>query len=207
MRARYLWPLLIAILSLAMATTSPALDRSPWDAASEYEGGRPARRFLPFQLWTGAAWDGALVLADHAVDRTETPERNVAIRIRGPLESERATGPVYERDRHARQGRITQLFAINESRDGVAMVWQDRAGRITDGVVTANKFPLGWWRAGETRSYDDRAQTSITIEDLDFTYKGVPHSIKFLWRTVFAKDGVSHYIFSPGVGLAWSQQE
>jgi hypothetical protein len=87
------------------------------------------------------------------------------------------------------------------------MVWQDRAGRITDGIVTANKFPLGWWRAGEARSYDDRARTSITNEDLDFTYRGVPHSIKFLWRTTLATDGASHYVFSPGIGLAWSQQD
>ncbi|MGE5539787.1 MAG: hypothetical protein ACM30I_14305 [Gemmatimonas sp.] len=202
---RLLWLVLIPLLSLAMATAAAA--GSGWDAATESENGTPVRRFIPLQLWSGAAWDGALVVADHDVDRVEKPERNVAIRIRGPIASDKAAGPVYERDRNARQGRITQLFAINEARDGVAMVWQDRAGRITDGILTENKFPLGWWRAGETRSYDDRAHTSITIESLDFTYKGVPHSIKFLWRTTLSSDGVFHYIYSPGIGLAWSQQE
>jgi hypothetical protein len=178
-----------------------------WGAATISENGVPARRFIPFQLWSGMPWDGALQIVPYAVSRTDRPENNPPITIHGPIASALAPGQVYERSRENRRiGRIYQLFAVNQEQDGVAMVYQNRGGVISTHGITENKFPLKWWHAGESRSYDDFGHTTITIEDLDFTYRGRAHSIKFLWSTNLATDNISHYVFSPGIGLAWSKE-
>lgn len=198
----------LATATLCPARIAHAASSDVWNAATIVENGKPVRRFIPFQLWSGAPWDGTLEIVDYTVARTDQPENNPPITIRGPIASEFAPNrQVYERFRENRRiGRIYQLFAVNEKRDGVAMVYQDRGGVISKRTVTENKFPLGWWHAGESRSADDSAHTTIIIEDLDFEYRGRPHSIRFQWTTNLATDNSSHYIFSPGIGLAWSKE-
>ena len=199
-----------ALVTATLGSARVALAQSGdvWAAATFYENGKPVRRFIPFQLWSGAAWDGTLEIVDYTVARTDQPENNPPITIRGPIASEFAPDrQVYERFRENRRiGRIYQLYAVNAKRDGVAMVYQDRGGAISKRTVTENKFPLGWWHAGESRTYDDLGHTTITIEDIDFEYRGRPHSIKFQWATNLATDNSSRYIFSPGIGLAWSKE-
>lgn len=201
--------LAVAAAPAVMVQSAMAQSAKVWDAATIVENGKAARRYIPFQLWSGAVWDGALEITHYTVSRTDQPENNTPITIRGPIASALAPdlAQVYERFRENRRvGRVYQLFAVNRAQDGVAMVYQDRGGSITQRTITENKFPLGWWQAGEVRSYDDFAHTTITIEELDFVYRGRPHSIKFLWTTTLGSDNVSHYIYSPDIGLAWSQE-
>ena len=204
------WPLsLCALALLAVGWPKAALAQSNdvWTAATIVENGKPSRRFIPFQLWSGAQWDGTFEIVDYTVSRTDQPENNPPITIHGPIASEFAPGQVYERSRKSpRLGVVYQLFQINRTRDGVAMVYQNRGGKISKQTITENKFPLGWWAAGEARTYDDQGRTTITIEDLDFVYRGRPHSIKFHWTTNLESDNTSHYIYSPGIGLAWSKE-
>jgi len=72
------------------------------------------------------------------------------------------------------------------------------------------KFPLGLWSDGETRVFDvqcngGKLQRSIvlTIEKLDFSYGGAPHSLQFHWVVDGGKDVATdmRYIYSPGRGL------
>ncbi len=72
------------------------------------------------------------------------------------------------------------------------------------------KFPLGLWHQAESRlfnvSCNDNAvqrKIQVTIEDLDFSYQGVPHSLSFHWQVLNETGNATdvHYTYSPGAGM------
>jgi hypothetical protein len=194
-----------ALLGLAWAA-GPGVAASGWDDATERDAtGTPLRRFIPVELWTGAEWDGGRTLALKPVrlsHRPAIPSDHPVITIEGPEPwSEDPTVMVLKRSRRSgRAGEIVQRFRINPQGDGIGRVSDVRRGR--QGPVTeASKFPLGWWRAGEARAYEDRQHTRIIIEELDYVFLGVPHALRFRWQTTLKQDGDNSYVFAPGRGL------
>jgi hypothetical protein len=192
----------LLVVALAFVAVAAAIAADPWDAATVRAGdGVGPKRFIPVELFTGAAWDGTQALTLAPVSTTVRPGNDPPMSLSGPVKSDKTGALVYERDRTSRRtGRVYQQFAINPQGDGIAMVYQERGGRVRQNV-TASKFPLGWWNAGETRRYADDAQTGITILELDFPFDGIPHSLKFRWATNLSTDGIAIYVFSPNRGL------
>ena len=170
--------LVLAVALLVAASSAPAADPSPWDRAFDAATGA---RFIPVELWTGAAWDGSHVIrmlpADLQFGRGK--------RISGPLPWTPPVGgepiPVYERV----QGSKHQLFALAPDGSGLGRVYDSRYPRYCPGEV---KFPLGYWKQGEVRDYrlscDGGKSTRtlrVTIEAVDFTHATAAHSLRFHW--------------------------
>ena len=175
------------------------LQADPWQSAYNSATGS---RFIPVELWTGGQWDGnrelAATKADFGKDRRS---------VTGPLEWTRpGTGEklmVYERLNRDKK----QLFVINSNKDGIGRVEDSRYGR---NCVDEVKFPLGLWRQGEKRVFEITCNDGsisrtivVTIERLDFTYRGISHSLQFHWVVDGgrARGTDMHYVYSPGKGL------
>jgi hypothetical protein len=180
-----------------------AADMSRW--AASYDS-TTKTRFIPIELWTGGEWDGR-----HELRMTPA---NLSFGRRG---EKRITGPVvwtrpgtteaiqvYERHNKGK----TQLFALSSRGDGLGRVFDSRYRR---NCVDEVKFPLGFWKDGETRVFDVscnngtlRRKIELTIEKIDFVYDGVPHSLQFHWVVNPGKGPGTdvRYIYCPGRGLA-----
>jgi hypothetical protein len=191
----------------AALLTTPAF-ADPWDDAV-----KDGKRFIPVELWTGSKWDGARDLAMKPADIYFG--RNNRKRIIGPIAWQHPeTGKpvqVYRRINRAKE----QLFTVRAQKDGLGRVYDSRrsSGSCIDGI----KFPLGWWREGETRLFKFQCfsprgtrtrEVKLTIERLDYTYDGNDHSLKFRWVLNGGKIPNSDvsYIYSPGHGLVDLEQ-
>ena len=111
------------------------------------------------------------------------------------------------------------LIALFLSLAGVARgedwsAWQRGLGRVFDsrhpqaGCRGEVKFPLGRRMQGEVREYQlDCARgkwpLKVTIEEIDFVYDGVPHSLRFHWlfRGGNGRGTDMRYVYSPLRGL------
>ena len=189
--------------------------KAVWEAATD----RVAQsRFIPMQLIVPGAWDGT---------------RRIDMPIAGGVDSETTvwTGPqewrnpytgqtltVYDRRRVTRrEGSVEQKMAVRDDGLAVGRVYDSRFGGLV--CDQEAKFPVGVWKQNEVRTFDyvcltarggkvvERRRTArITIEELDYEYNGVPHSLRFAWRFSDRDSGeiLDHrtYIFSPGRGLA-----
>lgn len=182
-------------LCLAFAGAARAEDWSAWQRAYD-----PATRtrFIPVELWTGAAWDGTreLRMAPAALTFGRRGEKA----IRGPLT--RGGIEVYERQN---EGKL-QRFALRADRTGLGRVYDSRARDL--GCREEVKFPLGLWKQGEVREYEltcvrGNEFLKVTIEEIDFVHNGVPHSLRFHWlfRGGRGRGTDMHYVYSPLRGL------
>jgi hypothetical protein len=159
------------------------------------EKGNVVKRFIPVEMFTGAKWNGSLNLTiSTAVDILQN--RHKSMHVRSPVKG--FTGNMVISRVRTSRGRIYQEFEINQYGDGLAMTYQNRRVRISGRPVTENKFPIGWWKPGESRRYCGRFNTQLTIRDLD--YGGV-HGITFHWKMTCSKDCESVYVFLPERGL------
>ena len=75
-----------------------------------------------------------------------------------------------------------QRFAISDDRTGFGRVFDSRYPQL--GCRGEVKFPLGRWKQGEVREYQldcarGKRPLKVTIEEIDFVYDGVPHSLRF----------------------------
>ena len=124
----------------------------------------------------------------------------------------------YDRRRTTRrEGLVEQKMAVRADGSAIGRIYDSRFGGLV--CDQEAKFPLGVWKQGEVRTFEyvclttrgghvvERRRTArITIEELDYEYNGVPHSLRFAWRFSDRDNGevLDHrtYIFSPGRGLA-----
>jgi hypothetical protein len=188
--------------------------KEAWAAATD----RVAQsRFIPMQLIVPGAWDGTrridMPLAQ-GVDSEGTvwtgPQE-----WRNPHTGQMVT--VYDRRRtNPREGLVEQKMAVRADGSAIGRLYDSRFGGMV--CDQEGKFPLGVWRQGEVRTFDyvclrtrggqvvERRRTArITIEELDYEYLGIAHSLRFAWRFADRDSGevLDHrtYIFSPGRGL------
>jgi len=169
----------LALLLVAGLTSGATVDPSPWDSAID---AATKARFIPVELWTGAAWDGKKELKMSNAETRFGDRLNKD--IRGPMEWKHpmtgATLVVYERTNQERDGVKSQLFAMNEEKTGLGRVYDSRTELGMRTFSGGLKFPLGYRKQGETKQVVEtryegsRVETrieSIKITQLDFTYR------------------------------------
>jgi len=191
--------LLLIALCLAFAGAARAEDWSAWQRASD-----PAMRtrFIPVELWAGASWDGTqeIRMAAAALEFGRRGDKS----IKGPTTWNGIQ--VYERLNRDK----LQRFAIRDDRTGLGRVFDSRYPTCFGEV----KFPLGRWKQGEVREYQlDCARSKwpqplkVTIEEIDFVYDGVPHSLRFHWLFMEGRGRGTdmRYVYSPLRGLVHVQ--
>lgn len=196
----------------AMAQVTP---RAHWEAAYDP---KTRTRFIPLELILGAYWDGGRspVLPGGRFVESIWPGSSTWT---GPgVWRHRDTGEslmVYDRSRPG----VLQKMAVRRQGDAIGRVEDMRNDSTCDQEA---KFPLGLWTQGETRTYEypcwfgparDRRRiafiATITIEDIDFSYGGADHSLRFIWVLRRKEDGrqmdFKRYVFSPGLSLVSAQ--
>jgi hypothetical protein len=153
-------------------------------------------RFIPVELFTGEKWDGKHELILKEVDTSACASLFVRGKER-PCNNYYITGPFktktndtkiewagnevsyYKRTFSTmRMGKVESYFTINNSKDGLVRIYDKRkqwGARTYDGL--GSKFPLGYWKQGEVRTYASRRPTSIEIIELD----GPNHCLTFRW--------------------------
>ena len=143
-------------------------------------------RFIPLELFTGGEIRNDTEIKFTSADTTFGEKRRK--KIVGPIDW-RAPGSkeiikVYKRTQKNREGRVkkTQLFTVTN--DGQCMgrvYYQRRSGTIY--IKIGCKFPLGFWKKGETRTFSvtDRGPRTVELKILKLGKK--PTScVKFNWK-------------------------
>ncbi|MBT5073394.1 MAG: hypothetical protein HOM63_06700 [Kordiimonadaceae bacterium] len=172
-------------------------------------------RFFPLELFTGGKWDGKHELILNEVSNTacatisgnERPCDNYY--TTGPFKTEVNNTKIewagnevsyYRRTFSIRGEEVISFFAINNSRDGLVRIYdkrEPRGARTYTGL--GSKFPLGYWKQGEVRTYSSRAPRTIEIIELD----GPDHCLTFRWIVGEGKgrNDDNNYTFCPGRGF------
>jgi len=186
-----------------------------WEAATDQAA---QCRFVPMQLIVPAAWDGG-----RRIDMPTATEPDFEGTVwtgpqqwRNPNTGQMLTA--YDRRRtNRRDGLVEQKMAVRADGSAIGRVYDSRFGGLV--CDQEAKFPLGVWKQSEVRTFEYvclttrggqvvelRRTARITIEELDYEYNGVPHSLRFAWRFSDRDSGEVRdhrtYIFSPGRGLA-----
>ena len=174
-------------------------------------------RFIPMQLIVPGSWDGTRRI-DMPVAEGFDSEGTVWTgpqEWRNPYTGKTLT--VYDRRRTtSREGLVEQKMAVRVDGSSIGRAYDSRFGGMA--CDQEAKFPLGVWKQGEARTFDyvclttrggqvveRRRSARITIEELDYEYNGVAHSLRIGWWFADRDRGevLDHrtYIFSPGRGL------
>lgn len=154
---------------------------SPWSIGNLYDCENRSM-FVPYQLWTGARWDGDKD-ADcmHPASTTFFVNGTSGTRITGPKEWNGRN--VWAREKSS--GRKLQYFECHDR--GIGRVYEIRGGKKRVFRETGRcKFPAGYgWRLSERR---DCTRTAIEVDKMEFTGNGLLRALEFKWWYV-ARDG------------------
>lgn len=179
---------------------------SPWHISNLYNCENNSF-FVPYQLWTGAKWDGDKESACmHAADSAFTVNNVSKTTIRGPIQwkNPRSGKTIAIWVREKVSGPKTQYFACHEN--GIGRVYDNRWEEYY--TVGRCKFPAGYdWKIGNRR---DCMQTSVEITDVDLNSDGQLYSIKFKWWYMdrsgeWHLDHIYRYEREIGMTNAWKQ--
>jgi hypothetical protein len=207
----------IFVLASVNAAEWPTAKLGPekiWEAATDQVS---QLRFIPMQLIVPGTWDGTrrIDLPPAEGFDAEGTVWTGPQEWRNPYTGQVLT--VYDRRRTTRRkGSVEQKMAVRTDGSAIGRVYDSRFGGLV--CDQEAKFPLGVWKQGEVRTFEYgclttrggqvvklRRNVRITIEELDYEYNGVPHSLCFAWRLSDGDNGevLDHrtYILSPGRGL------
>jgi len=201
--------LCVSIFGCARFTTE---EKVSWDKAYNNS---TEERFIPVELFTGGQWDGEheLILKEvsttacTSVSGRQRPCDNIY--LTGPFKTEKNNTKIkwagnelsyYRRTFSIRGGEVESFFTINNSRDGLVRIYDKRkqwGARTYNGL--GSKFPLGYWKQGEVRTYASDRPTSIEIIELD----GPNHCLTFRWIVGSGKgrNSDNNYTFCPDRGF------
>src|SRR5437867_5739419 len=206
--------LLLMVLTAVAATSVSPADMKAWELSINSQ---TKERYIPVELWAGAAWDGKTELKMPAVDSTYH-HRRAQYEIKGPMEWTHPlmgqTFVVYERINPGRNCVKLQRFTINKEKSGLGRVYDARPGLGTRMFSGGLKFPLGTWKEDETRKFlykhyegsrvADRAE-SITIKQINFQFQQNSHCLEFYWTATDRDEKRFYdrqtYIYCPAMNM------
>jgi hypothetical protein len=183
------------------ACSGPRKSDSPWNIQELYNC-ETQYLFIPYQLWTGAQWDGdKSAPCMHPSDKLFFVNFLSATTIRGPSEWESPltgeTVTIWSREKVS--GSKTQYFTCHEL--GIGRVYDSRGPRHY--VTGRCKFPAGCgWNVGERRECLD---TSIEIIALSLDTENNLKDLTFKWWTGGRLDHIYRYAPDKGMTNAWPQ--
>jgi len=180
--------LLLSVSIFACAGATPQAKLS-WDNAYDSS---TKERFIPVELFTGGQWDGKHELVLKEADSTACASFSGKpcdnYHLTGPFKTQTNTTKIawageevsyYRRTFSTRRkGEVESYFTINNSKDGLVRIYDKRkkwGARTYSGL--GSKFPLGYWKQGEVRTYASGMPTKIEIIELD----GPNHCLTFRW--------------------------
>jgi len=212
---KYIKIFIVTILFLPILgyTDSTSDEKDSWDKAYN---SATKQRFIPVELFTGERWDGK-----HELNLKEASTTACAIVIgrdrpcdnyylSGPFKTDTNNTkiewagneiPYYKRTYSTqRGGEVESFFTINNSRDGLGRIYDKRKQwgvRTYKGL--GSKFPLGYWKQGEVRTYPSDRPTRIEIVELD----GPNHCLTFRWVIGLGerRNQDNNYTFCPDKGF------
>ena len=175
--------------------TSPAkLNDNVWKKSIKGDS-----RFIPVQLWNGSEWDGNQVLSmeegrdkifNHTNTRGHTYTKEVSKALQWFHPRMNRSFLVYKRisPKTPKVEAKTQLFTLTDDLQGIGRLFDTREGNYY--AYNEIKFPLGWWKKGEEKTFkhprwyqgDTKPReftSTIKILEIDFSYNNVPHSLKY----------------------------
>ena len=168
----------IAVLLCTLLAAWPAAAQTP-------------TRFIPLQLIIGDRWNGEQTITYPSGRFVESVRDGPASIWVGPKQwvhpKTGRTLTVYDRGRDGRNA-ADQIFAVRDDQTAIGRVADSRFG-ITACDQEA-KYPLGLWKQGETRTFDnvcwygDKVRpkvTTITIRELDTICYGLEHCLRIEW--------------------------
>lgn len=171
----------------------------------------PDTREIGLDLWTGDPTIAGVALpqirATHGTRTLSGPRSWVHPDTGEPMQ-------IYERSNVETEGVKTQYFVRRPDGQALGRVYDARPGRADRTFVNDAFFPLGTWGRGESRTFQSLEYTeagpqtriiTIKIRRLDFTFRDVPHSLRYDWIMSDANGNVIYnerYVYSPGVGFA-----
>lgn len=168
-------------------------------------------RLIGLDLWSG---DASLAGIEVPQVRVEKETRTLSGPTAWAHPRTSQTVQVYERRNVESDGTRIQLFERRADGQALGRVFDSRPGRGDRYFVNDAFFPLGTWSRGESRDFpmveyteqgpQERTAT-IKIRRLDFTFRDVPHSLRYDWILRDANGTVlfeERYVYSPGVGFA-----
>lgn len=174
---------------------------SAWHISSLYDCVK-GELYIPYQLWTGASWDGRKRAAcmHRANSRFWVNGRSETI-IRGPLRwVSPESGAIHQAwSREKTDGSKVQLFTCHER--GIGRVFDSRGDRYYD--PGRCKFPAGGgWKLGVARACD---QTRIEIIHIELDTRNRLAAIHFKWWVHGRLDYIYRYAPNKSMTHAWKQ--
>ena len=174
---------------------------TPWSLGQLYDCSTRTL-FIPYQLWTGAPWDGNRdAPCMHFADTLFNGNGVSATTIQGPREWNNPTTGEKEDMwiRNKVSGRKTQYFTCHEK--GIGRVHDSRWKRAKRSGRC--KFPAGYgWRLSERRYC---VGTSIAIVAIEIDGQSELQSLQFKWWYGEKLDHVYKYAPEKGMLNAWKQ--
>lgn len=205
--------LILTLSSAIVSNISAAADQANvWNKAYNAE---TKQRFIPVELFTGVQWDGKHELTMKEAQTTACYEvigRDRPcdpVKLSGPILTDSNNTqidwvgeqiPYYLRTFSIRGEKVESHFTINNSRDGMVRIFDKRkrwGTRLYDGL--GSKFPLGYWKQGEVRTYPSKRPTRIEIIELN----GPDNCLTFRWVVGEGKkrNQDNNYTFCPNRGF------
>ena len=185
---------------LACASYPPS--SSPWHVGKLYDC-KTRELFVPYQLWTGAKWDGRKEgPCMHKADTTFIVNNGSMTRIWGP---KKWRNPKTDKEemvwvREKVQGWKEQYFTCHAK--GIGRLYDSRRPRYYRNGRC--KFPAGHgWKIGVRR---DCLKTSLEITHVGLDDKGHLSEIKFkYWSRRDRLDHIYRYVPNQGMTNSWKQ--
>ena len=188
-----------------LACTEPKKSDAPWNIANLYDC-ETRQLFVPYQLWSGAMWDGNKEApCMHTADTLFHVNNRSATTIQGPKEWKGRQ--IWARAKV--NGSKTQYFECHGK--GIGRVYEIRNGRERTYRKTGRcKFPGGYgWVPGKRRECAGTALKIYSIEfDGDHNFSALEFEYWFLSRSrgQHVLDHKYRYVPEQGMTNAWPQR-
>ena len=185
-----------------LACNNPKKGDSPWNVANLYDC-KKKRLFIPYQLWTGAKWDGNKdAPCMHGAYTVFMVNGSSTTYIVGPKEWK--GNQVWVREKAS--GSKTQYFTCHAK--GIGRLWEVRNGRERVLKPGRCKFPAGYgWEVGKQRYC---VKTALTIYQVEFDHDHNLSALEFeYWikrRSRYVLDHKYRYAPEQGNLNAWRQR-